>query len=299
MKRRLALLWLLIPFFALSAQARLVPGELAAFRINRITMENPQRTVYRRLTVLGKDDRGETVPLYRDEAPGAREQLVCSLYLDDSIAQIIVELVPELGRPEIFTLKAPAGGYRIGVYGAPVLLDAPYIRREHPGQLGPGDVFVDSGELAAAEISKLLSAGIHCLSPNSAVREAGRYEGALIPTASSNPGEIERVLAAEQRELVRFKAAYYNLIGENMFYGIPNRESPPRFSGGRPEDIAATLARDSLRWRLTGPQILAAALFYAAGLIIVLLVRRPRLLLALLTAGVLVFFLILLRVPAR
>ena len=301
MSRYLALLLLLCPPAALSAQARLVPAELIAHRINRITVENPRRTFYRRLTVLGRDDRDEMFPLYENSSPGARERLECSVYLDDTIAELIVELVPEMGRPESFSLQVEAGGYRIGVLGAPLPLTPPYRRLEDAGQLEPGDLYVDSGTLQPEDLSGLLDAGIHCLSSRAwpARPEAGRYQGRLIRIGSSGPEEIGRALAAEQKELARFKAAYRRLITGNVFYGIPSRDPHPRFALGKPEDIAASLAHDSFKWRLTRPQILVLAVFYAACLLMLLLVRRRTLLLGLLAALGLGFFPVILQVPAR
>jgi hypothetical protein len=301
MSRRLALLLLLCPLAALSAQARLVPAELVAHRINRISVENPRRTFYRRLTVVGRDDHNELFTLYENSSPGARERLECSVYLDDTIAELIVELVPEMGRPESFSLEVKAGGYHIGVLGAPLPLAPPYRRLEDARQLEPGDLYVDSGTLQPEDLSRLLSAGIHCLSSRAwPVRpETGRYQGRLIYLGFSGPGEIGRALAAEQKELALFKASYRRLVTGNVFYGIPSRDPDPRFALAKPEDIAATLARDSFKWRLTRPQILVLAVFYTACLLMLLLVRRRTLLLGLLAALGLGFFPAILQVPAR
>jgi hypothetical protein len=297
---RILLLLLIFPA-ALNAQARLIPAELVIFRINRVTVENPSRTTYRRLTVTGRDDRGSEFHLYENSAPGARERFDCSVYLDDTIAELTVELVPELGRPESFSVRVPADSFRIGVFGAPSPLPPPYVRRGDPRQLVPGDLLVDPGTLTRQEILRLLEAGIHCLSSRTglAVPEAGRYGGRLIAPASTDPGEITRTLAALRRELADTKTAYRELVTGNAFYGIPSRDPRPRFAALRPEDIAATLARDSFRWRLTRPQILALAAFHAACLPLLLLIRRPPLLLALLAALALGVILVLLQLPAR
>jgi hypothetical protein len=315
--KRLAVLLLLLPLTGAGAQVRVVTEALTPFRINRLTVENPRRTPYRRLTILGRTDRGKLLPLFEDPAPGARERIKCRVYLDDSISELVVELESTAGRTESRSLRIPAAEFRLGVYGvspmgvspvgapsalgAPGLLPAPYFRLEEAGRLEPGDLFVDPGILSRETLEGLLEAGIHCLSSSAgfAGTESGRYRGIFMPINSDAPAEIARTLAARRRELMRFKANYRNLITAEEFYGVPSRDSRLRFAGSRPGDIAATLTRDYFAPRLTRPQILALSVFYAACLLLLLLIRSPALLLGLAAALVLSFFLVLFQLPAR
>lgn len=305
--RRLVLLLLLLPLTGAGAQVRLATESLAPFRINRITVENPRRSAYRRLSILGRTDRGELLPLFEDPAPGARERMECRVYLDDSISDLVIELESAAGRTESLSLSIPAGEFRLGVlgapelFGAPGLLPAPYFRLEAAGRLEPGDLFVDPGDSSREKIAGLLEAGIHCLSSNKGLTglESGRYRGILVPVTSVAQEEITRTLTERRRELLRFKAAYRNLIAADDFYGVPSRDSRPRFAGSRPGDIAATLAQASSARRLTRPQILALTVFYTACMLLLLLIRSPALLLGLTAALILSFFLVLFQLPTR